>query len=227
MESLDQQPIIHSIFIGQPKTITDERGTWTSSIYRDRVDGPVTLRTEGLVGDKATQPYHGGPDSALCVHLLDHYSFWQRQYGLDLQPGYVGENLTLDRIDEDQVCVGDIVRVGSGLLQVSGPRVPCANQARRIGRSDWVKLTIRENRTGFYMRVIEPGVVAAGDAWDLQERPNPGGSITAINRCAYLQFDPIYARRIIEMPGIAEWWKEQMIEKLEKRNEHWTATMKE
>src|SRR5262249_28444786 len=157
------------------------------------------------------QSYHGGPDAALCVHLLDHYRFWHSHYGLNLQPGCVGENLTLNRISEEQICVGDIVRVGSGLVQVSGPRVPCANQARRIGRSDWVKLTIRENRTGFYLRVLEPGTVETGNTWELQERLNPDGSIPAINRCMYLHFDPIYANRIIEMSGIGEWWREEMI----------------
>jgi MOSC domain-containing protein YiiM len=224
---VDQLPIIHSLFIGQPKTITDERGTWTSSIYRDPVHGPVPLQRNGLVGDRPAQPYHGGSDCALCVHLLDHYRFWQSEYGLDLQPGNVGENITLDGISEDQVCVGDIIRAGSALIQVSGPRVPCANQARRIGRPDWVKLTIRANRTGFMMRVLEPGTIGAGNTWELQERPNPDGSIPAINRCAYLHFDPIFATRIIEMPGIAAWWRELMVEKREKQAEHWTATMKD
>jgi MOSC domain-containing protein YiiM len=224
---MNQYPIVHSVFIGQPKTITDERGTWTSSIYRDQVDGPVSLQKEGLVGDRSTQPDHGGAENALCVHFLDHYRFWQVNYALSLQPGYVGENLTLDGISEDQVCVGDIVRVGSGLVQVSGPRVPCANQARRVGRSDWVKLTIRENRTGFMMRVLESGIVEAGNTWEVQERLNPDGSIPAINRCIYLHFDPIYAGRIIGMTGLAEWWKEQMSERLEKVTEHWTAAMKE
>src|SRR5262249_10222217 len=73
---MDTYPILHSLFIGQPKTITDARGTWTSSIYRDRVEAPVPLHKEGLAGDKAAQPYHGGPDAAVCVHLLDHYRFW-------------------------------------------------------------------------------------------------------------------------------------------------------
>jgi MOSC domain-containing protein YiiM len=222
-----RKPIIHAVFVGQPKSITDEGGTWTSSIYRDRVEGPVSLQQEGLVGDKSAQPDHGGPDNALCVHLLDHYRFWDETYDVSLSPGSVGENLTLSGIGEDQVCVGDIVRVGSGLAQVSGPRVPCANQARRVGRSDWVKLTIRENRTGFMMRVLEPGIVAAGDSWEVRERPNPDGSIPAINRCIYLDFDPVYAARIIEMAGLAEWWKEQMTEKLGKVKEHWTATMKD
>jgi MOSC domain-containing protein YiiM len=222
-----QDPLIHSIFIGQPKTITDERGTWRSSIYREPAHGPVQAQTGGLVGDKVTQPYHGGPDSAICVHLFDHYRFWNEHYGLDLKPGSVGENFTLDHITEDQVCAGDIVRVGTALVQVSGPRVPCANQARRIGRADWVKLTIAENRTGFYLRVLEPGMIQPRTGWNLQERVNPDGSIPALNRCMYLHFDSIYAHRISQMQGLGEWWKDQVREKQEQRGDHWTATMRD
>lgn len=94
---MNQQPFIHSIFVGQPKTITDERGTWTSSIYRELITRPVQVQKGGLVGDKVAQPYHGGPDSAICVHLLDHYRFWNAHYALTLHPGNVGENFTLDQ----------------------------------------------------------------------------------------------------------------------------------
>jgi MOSC domain-containing protein YiiM len=218
-------PVIHAIFIGQPKSITDGRGTWRSSIYRDRIEGPVQVEKRGLLGDKATQRYHGGPDSAICVHLLDHYRFWNEHYGLSLGPGNVGENFTLDHVTEEQVCAGDILRVGTALVQVSGPRVPCANQARRIGRADWVKLTIAENRTGFYLRVLEPGVVQAGDGWEVQDRLNPDGSIWAINRCVYLAFDTDFARRISQMQGVSAWWKKQLRKKLKERDEHWTAKL--
>jgi MOSC domain-containing protein YiiM len=210
--------MIDAIFVGQPKTLNDERGEWRSSIYRDRVEGPVQVLAHGLAGDKATQPYHGGLDSAICVHLLDHYRFWNEHYGLNLTAGNVGENFTLDPISEDQVCAGDVVRVGSALVQVSGPRVPCANQARRVGRTDWVKLTLSENRTGFYLRVLEPGVVQAGDSWTVEERLNPDGSIAAINRCYNLDFDPELALRLSRMPGLGEWWQDRLRTKLEKQN---------
>ena len=180
---MTMQPIIHSVFVGKPKQLTDARGTWTSSINRDPVDQPVQVDTSGLSGDQNAHQYHGGPDAAICVHLLDHYRFWNQQLGMELGPGLVGENLTLDQVTEDDICVGDIVRMGSTLAQISGPRVPCATLARRIGRADWVKLTIRESRTGFYMRVLEPGTLQAGDAWELQNRLNPQGTIPAINRC--------------------------------------------
>ncbi len=218
--------ILQAVFTGQPKVITDERGAWTSSIFRDRMEGPVPVSFHGLDGDRVAQPYHGGPGAAICVHLADHYAFWNTRYSMNLQPGSVGENVTLDGITEDQICVGDRVRLGTAVAQISGPRVPCANQARRIGRPDWVKLTILENRTGFYLRVLEPGVLQSGDPWILEERVNPGGSIPAINRCMYLHFDPGYAREMLEMQGLETWWKEQAREKLEDHNGHWTSTMK-
>ncbi len=215
-------PRIEAVFVGQPKTIQDEGGTWTSSIFRDRVFAPVSVSTHGLVGDKATQPYHGGPGAAVCVHGLDHYLFWNAHLGMDLKPGGVGENLTVSNLTEDQVCVGDTVRLGTALLQLSAPRVPCANQARRIGRRDWIRLTIQENRTGFYLRVLEPGMLAQGDEWLLQERLNATGSISAINRCMYLDFDADFARTMTEMPGLEAWWKEQARQKLSNK-EHWTS----
>lgn len=218
--------MVEAVFTGQPKSITDERGTWTSSILRDRVAGRVQVTLHGLAGDKVAQPYHGGPGAAICVHLNDHYSFWNTQYNMNLQAGSVGENVTLGDIAEDQVCVGDKVRLGTAIVQVSGPRVPCANLARRIGRSDWVKLTIRENRTGFYMRVLEPGAFQAGDPWIIEERVNHDGSIPAINRCMYLEFDASYASRMLEMSGLEAWWKDQARQKMEGSTEHWTLRMK-
>ena len=219
-------PSVEAVFTGRPKLITDERGTWTSSILRERMEGPVAISLGGLAGDKVAQPYHGGPGAAICVHLADHYAFWNQRLLLGLQVGDVGENITLQNITEDQVCVGDCVRLGTALVQVSGPRVPCANLARRVGRSDWVKLTILENRTGFYLRVLEPGVVQSGEPWSLQERLNWTGSIPAINRCMYLDFDPGFAHSMLDMPGLEQWWEEQARQKLEARDSHWTSTMK-
>lgn len=194
-------------------------------MMRSLMSGPIELHTDGLHEDRVAQPYHGGPDAAVCVHLCDHYDFWRRQYGMDLGPGSVGENLAVDGVTENRVCVGDVVRVGTALVQVSGPRVPCANLARRIGRPDWVKLTISENRTGFYLRVLEPGLLRAGDPWRAEERYNEDGSIAAINHCMYLNFDREFALRVTEMKGLGEWWKQQFFEKLHQRGVHWTDNM--
>ena len=120
---------VEAVFTGRPKLITDEHGTWMSSILRDRKEGPVAVSPDGLAGDKVAQSYHGGPGAAICVHLAAHYAFWNQQLLLNLQAGAVGENITLQNITEDEVCVGDCIRLGTALVQVSGPRVPCANLA--------------------------------------------------------------------------------------------------
>ena len=83
--------LVEGIFVGGPKALRDERGEWTSSIARKRVDGPVRLSIEGLDGDKVTEPYHGGPEAAICVHLADHYAFWRAQYGIEFCPGHLGD----------------------------------------------------------------------------------------------------------------------------------------
>jgi MOSC domain-containing protein YiiM len=221
----EMEAIIDTVFVGRPKTLHDERGSWRSSIARSPIEGPVLAAEAGLQGDQPTQPYHGGRDGAICVHLREHYEFWNRRYGMQLVSGSMGENLTLGGILEEQICAGDIVRLGSVLAQVSCPRVPCANLARRIGRPDWVKLTIRENRTGFYLRVLEGGSLQAGDRWQLEERPNAEASILALNRCLYLEFDPALAGRFAELPELAAWWRQQFLERLAEQGAHWSATM--
>ncbi len=83
---MTQAPTLDAIYVGLPKTITDDQGTWTSSIYRDRIEGPIELRKNGLVGNRVAQPYHGGPHAAVCVHLRDHYRFWNEHYDMALSP---------------------------------------------------------------------------------------------------------------------------------------------
>jgi MOSC domain-containing protein YiiM len=215
MMPMKDSAVARALFVGKPKEITDSKGTWISSIYRDPVVGSIPVTKSGLEGDAVTQPMHGGPDKAICVHLTDHYRFWNAKYGVELQDGGVGENVTLDGITEDEVCVGDIVLLGTALIQVSSPRIPCGNQARRVGRKDWVKLTRQECRTGFYLRVLEEGTLQAGDFWSLQERIHAEGTIPAINRCMYLEFDPEYAQQLLAMDALDQWWKERIRKKAE------------
>ncbi len=89
-----------------------------------------------------------------------------------------------------------------------------------------MKQTVLANRTGFYLRVLEVGIVCVGEPWILRDRRNPGISIAAINRCMYLDFDPESAKHFVEASGLADWWKEQLREKLSAKSEHWTEGMR-
>jgi MOSC domain-containing protein YiiM len=201
------------VFIGGPKTLRDERGEWQSSIARDRMIGPVQLERRGLVGDRATQPYHGTPEIALCLHFMAHYQFWNQHYGLNLISGAVGENLTLDTLDESDICAGDVFRIGTARIQISAPRTPCANQARHIGRPDWVKLTLQELRTGLYARVLAPGSLQAGDELILERRPNPGLTMRALTHCYFHDYQVEMAQRFMQAEGLMDWWKQQLVKR--------------
>lgn len=205
---------ILGVFTGETKTLVDERGTWTSSIQRDPAEGSVRLETRGFVGDKATQPYHGSPELAVCLHAQTHYDFWHASLGMDLGPGGVGENLTLDTWDDSLLCVGDVLQIGTARLQVSAPRAPCENQARFIGRADWVKRTLEALRTGLYARVLVPGEIQAGDRVTLEARLNPGLTIQGLNRLYYFNFDPDLAQRFVGSEGLMDWWKERLRDKI-------------
>jgi MOSC domain-containing protein YiiM len=204
---------ILAIFIGGPKTLVDARGEWRSSIARDRIDGSVRLELRGFVGDQATQSYHGSPELAVCIHAQRHYDFWNTTLHMNLQPGAVGENITFDTWDDSSVCVGDVLRIGTARIQISASRTPCENQARFIGRPDWVKRSIQELRTGMYARVLEPGTLQTRDRVILEVRPNPALTIRHLNACYYHSYNAALADRFIAAEGLMEWWKQRLRDK--------------
>ena len=204
---------IHTQSIGQPQLHQDSHGQWASAIFRTPVAGPVELRTRGLVGDQvADTANHGSLGQAVCCHPLAHYAHWNTEYGLTdpdrmLGAGSVGENWTLTDLTEADVCIGDTVAVGTARVQVSGPRYPCTKQERKVGLPGFLKRTKATLRTGFYLRVLTPGVVQAGDEWRLEERLYPDLTIHAINACGHHTFDPALARYAMTVPELADGWK--------------------
>ena len=180
---------IEAIFAGEPQSITDEKGTWFSAICRTRVEGPIELRERGLAGDRvADTKNHGRPGQAVCVHPITHYDFWNQLYDLTgaecLGPGSVGENWTISGGDEETIFCGDVYQVGTAIVQVSGPRGPCWKQERKLGLDGFLKRTIESMRTGFYLRVLQPGIVETGDALELAEQIK-AVSVNLVNQAAY------------------------------------------
>lgn len=204
---------IHTVLIGQPQTMQDELGDWRSAIFRAPVTGPIALQQRGLAGDQvADTKNHGTLDQAVCCHPLAHYAAWNAEYGLEtpdtmLGPGSVGENWTLANATEHDVCIGDIFRVGDARVQVSGPRYPCTKQDRKLKLPGFQQRTTQTLRTGFYLRVLTPGTVQAGDTWLLEERPYPDISVHSINVCGHHTFDAEFARKAAALPELSATWK--------------------
>jgi MOSC domain-containing protein YiiM len=123
--------------------------------------------TLGLAGDVvADVENHGGPDQAIYAYSSEDYAWWAGELGGAPAPGTFGENLTLSSFGPETVRIGDRYRVGAALLEVTAPRIPCATFATRVGEPNWVQRFAEARRPGLYVRVLEPGEVAAGDAVD-------------------------------------------------------------
>ena len=204
---------IEAIFVGQPKNITDEKGTWLSAIFRSRVQGAIELLERGLAGDRvADTKHHGRPGQAVCVHPIVHYDFWNQAYdlkGVDrLGPGSVGENWTISGADEATIYCGDVYQAGTAIVQVSGPRMPCGKQERKLGLPGFLRRSMDSMRTGFYLRVLRAGTVNTGDLLELQSRPDNAVSVDLVNRAVYQTPDVAIIGQIIRAEGLAKDWKD-------------------
>jgi MOSC domain-containing protein YiiM len=137
---------------------TVETGIRKAPVERGRV-GAL-----GLAGDVvADDANHGGLDQALYLYSSEDYAFWAGALGRTPEPGTFGENLTLSSFGPEPVRIGDRFRVGETLVEVTAPRIPCSVFATRMGEPRWVKRFADARRPGLYVRVLEPGEVAAGD----------------------------------------------------------------
>lgn len=207
---------IHTLSTGIPETRSDERGAWTSAIHRQPAAGPVLLTESGHAGDRVHDTrYHGSPDQAVCAHPLEHYAFWNAEYGTDLfGPAVLGENWTLDGANEANTFVGDAHRVGGAVVQVSAPRVPCSTQERKVGLAGFLRRSNEAQRTGWYLRVLTPGEVSAGDELILLSRPERAYSVAQVNENFHGRFDPAFAEELLLSAELAEGWKEMLRKRL-------------
>jgi MOSC domain-containing protein YiiM len=162
----------------------------------------ATLRFLGFEGDgQGDRVNHGGEDKAVCVYPFDHYPYWERALGRGLEPGAFSENLTVSGIAETEVAVGDVFRVGGAIVQVSQPRTPCSKLAGKNGERLLAKWVAQTGYTGFYMRVLAEGVVAAGDAFERIGRCPDPISIADVDDVIFDRpYDPALVERLANLP---------------------------
>jgi MOSC domain-containing protein YiiM len=159
---------IVSVCAGRVRSVSHEGKRIRTGIFKAPLAGPVRVTRVGLEGDgQADARYHGGPEMALYALPAVHYAHFRPRLGRDLEPGQFGENLTVDGPAEDAVRVGDEFLCGTARVQVVKPRGPCFKLGIRVGDDAFVPIFEASGRWGFYLRVLEEGVVAPGDPWRL------------------------------------------------------------
>lgn len=159
-----------SLQVGAPRDVEHDGDVVRTAIFKHRVEDPLHLATLGFDGDgQADTKHHGGPDQAAYLYPHEHYAHWAARLPSSIDdPGLFGENISSEGLLETTVHVGDVFRVGGARVQVTNPRVPCFKLEIRTGSPGFIAPFLASGRLGFYLRVLTPGRVAAGDPIELE-----------------------------------------------------------
>ncbi len=199
-----------SVNVARPRTVEHQGRQVRTGIYKTPVAGPVHIGRLNLDGDaQADLRVHGGPDKAVYAYPSEHYAYWARELRREFPWGQFGENLTVEGLLEDDVCIGDVFRVGDARLEVTQPRTPCYKLAMKMQIDDFIDRFAASLRTGFYLRVLTEGVVAAGSAIAREARGTGGLLVREAYRLRHGSApDAAALRQALSVPALAPGWRQ-------------------
>src|SRR5689334_713214 len=195
-----------SVAVGRPRQFEFNGRPARSAIWKSPVAGRVAARGVNLEGDdQADRKAHGGVDKAIYVYAIEDLRWWESELGRSLPAAQFGENLTTEGIDVNGALVGERWEVGTTLLEVSEPRVPCWRLGVRMDDMGFVRRFTEALRPGAYLRILSEGSVAAGDEIRVVARPNQSLSVCDVFRI--YSRDRQEAGRLLAVPRMSESWK--------------------
>ena len=175
-----------NINIGQERTQQNGNKLETTGIYKLPTPEPVHISSLGIKEDFiASKKHHGGPDQAIYVYGTTDYDWWSTELGRDLYPGTFGENLDITELESAHFNIGDRLLIGSVILEITAPRIPCGTLAARMEDPQFVKHFRHAERPGFYCRVIQEGIVEMGNDVKIERYKKETVSVIQIFRDYY------------------------------------------
>lgn len=215
-------PFLHKVLtgkvmqIGEPDAndILDKQ--WESGMFKKEVEGNCWLGETGLEHDEvADTKNHGGPEKAVFAYPSSHYVFWQKKLGTDIGIGAMGENFSIQEIDEYSICIGDTFEIGDAVIQVSQPRQPCWKPARRFRVMDLALQIQNSGRTGWYFRVLKEGYISSKSSLTLRERTFPQWTVAACNEVMHFNKEDLrQADDLASCSLLAPSWKRTLHKRL-------------
>jgi MOSC domain-containing protein YiiM len=201
-----------SVNVGLPRLLAWQSATFKTGIFKNPIKGRVMLRTTNLDGDRqADLSVHGGPNKAVYGYPSEHYPAWSAELSEPaLTWGDFGENFTTADFLETNVLIGDRYRVGSAIVRVTTPRLPCFKLAAKFKSDRIIEHFLRSGRCGFYFAVDEEGEVGAGDKFELLGREKTTLTIAEVNHL-YTAKSPDRAslRRSVHVHLLPESWRDR------------------
>jgi MOSC domain-containing protein YiiM len=195
-----------SVNVGTPREFEYSGRTAMSAIWKTPVAGRIAARGVNLAGDdQADRQAHGGPDKAVYAYATEDYRWWEEEIGRPLAYAEFGENLTTEGIAVNDALVGERWEIGTAVLEVSEPRIPCWRLGVRMNDSRFVRRFTEALRPGSYLRIVAPGELGAGDEIRIVERPKTALTVRDVFRI-YTR-DRHEAEKLLAVPQISQAWK--------------------
>ena len=178
-----------------------------TGIDKQPAAGPIAIGKLGLDGDEcADKENHGGVDQAVYAYAREDLDWWTERLGRGLRNGIFGENITTAGIDISSTLIGEVWQLGSALVQITAPRIPCVTFKSWLGEPQWVKRFAAAGKPGAYLRVLAEGTVRAGD--DLTVLGRPDQAVTVAESMQAYYGDREIMRRLLAVEGRGWKWDE-------------------
>lgn len=210
------EPLVKSVNAGMPIEACFQGKLTKTGIFKTPVKFPVFLSKTNLTGDgQADLKYHGGPDKALCIYCYEHYPFWESKLQQNLSFGAFGENLTVEGMPENEVCIGDIFQFGEAVIQITQPRQPCYKIAGKFGVPEIVSEVANLGYTGYYTRVLEEGTISDCPEIKLLKRDAKEITVSFANRLKYHERENKKSiLKLLEVEALSDSWRNSFEKKL-------------
>jgi MOSC domain-containing protein YiiM len=178
-----------------------------TAIDKRPVNGRVRVGVLGLAGDEyADKENHGGYEQAVYAYAREDLDWWVERLGYELRDGQFGENITTAGLDITGALIGETWRIGTAVVQITSPRIPCVTFQSWLDEPHWVKRFAAAGRPGAYLRVLAEGTVGAGDQAEVLKRPAERVTVAESMRAFYGDTELI--RRVLRVTGRGEKWDE-------------------
>jgi MOSC domain-containing protein YiiM len=208
---------IVSLNVGLPRTVVMDGKQVTTGIFKEPIAGHIAMRRLNFDGDRqADLGNHGGVNKAIYLYPYEHYAFWTEELGQNELPwGSFGENVTTEGLNEREIRIGDRLRVGSAVVMITQPRMPCFKLAGKFGLEDLPRRFLASGRTGFYAAVSQEGLAGTADPIEVVFRDERNPTVAEI---VSLQQEngsnPQLLKRAVETEALSEGWRERFRRRL-------------
>nr|WP_136251030.1 MOSC domain-containing protein [Ningiella ruwaisensis] len=210
---------VTGLFAGKPQPFGPRKAP--SSIIKQAFDS-LSIEIDGAIEDEqGNKKLHGGPEMAVHQYAQASYLLLQQAFPEAaplMQFGSIGENISAPAMNESNVCIGDVYQMGSVVLQVSSPRAPCAKINHRYKLNKVDHFVLQEGITGWYYRVLEPGILNIGDVIKLKERNERPVSVRDVMFMTKapdgLRYSQAQIEQAVQSDGLAPEWQEKLKRKL-------------